>query len=205
MYLSSHHRANDLQEIRYRSSAYDDVLVFGMEIFPQFRNRVEVRFADTFVDEEASETTEFGSNKTTISLLSNMFVAAGNVASLLSFGAGFSNHGENYDRHFENSTFKQSNYFQTNHKSGHNLAIRFFSEFGYLGTGMIVFFFLRSWRKYRSSSLEGRLLVSMALVHVLAKSVKLGSYLDYGTPLFLTVLLFMLTEHSSGHVKSSIE
>lgn len=180
-------------------------LLMAWQFSPQFRSRVELRLVDTFVDEESAEMTKYGSNKTTISLLSNMFVAQENASSYFPFGSGFSNHGENYDRHFKEDDFRQSNYFRINQKSGHNLAVRYFSEFGYLGLGAVVFFFLQVWRTHRSSSWEARLLVSMALVHVLAKCVKLGSYLDYGTPLFVCVLLFMLTEHSSGHVKSSIE
>lgn len=164
-------------------------LLLAWQYSAQFRSRVELRLADTFVNEEASEMTEFGSNKTTISLLSNMFVAQANASIYFPFGAGFSNHGENYDRHFKEDDFRRSNYFRTNQKSGHNVAVRFFSEFGYMGLGAMFFFYLRVWRTYRSSSLEARLVVSMALVHVLGKCVKLGSYLDYGTPLFVSLLL----------------
>lgn len=180
-------------------------LFLSWQYSPQFRSRVELRLADTFVDEEAAEMTKFGSNKTTISLLSNMYVAQKNASIYFPFGAGFSNHGENYDRHFNDDDFRRSNYYRTNQKSGHNVGVRFFSEFGYLGLGGMLFFFLRVWRTHRSSSLDVRLVVSMALVHVLAKCVKLGSYLDYGTPLFVTVLWFMLTEHPSGHFKSGLE
>ena len=180
-------------------------LFLSWQYSPQFRSRVELRLADTFVDKEAAEMTKFGSNKTTISLLSNMYVAQGNASIYFPFGAGFSNHGENYDRHFNDDDFRRSNYYRTNQKSGHNVAVRFFSEFGYLGLGAMLFFSLRVWRARRSSSLEARLLLSMALVHVLAKCVKLGSYLDYGTPLFVTVLWFMLTEHPNGHFKSGLE
>ena len=52
----------------------------------------------------------------------------------------------------------------------------FSREFGYLGLGGMLFFFLRVWRTHRSSSLDVRLVVSMALVHVFGeKCVKLGS------------------------------
>ena len=164
-------------------------LFLAWQYSSQFRSRVELRLADTFINEGAAEMTKFGSNKTTISLLSNAFVAQGNASIYFPFGAGFSNHGENYDRHFKEDDFRRSNYFRTNQKSGHNVAVRFFSEFGYLGLGAMLFFFRRVWRTHRSSSLEARLVISMALVHVLAKCVKLGSYLDYGTPLFVSLLL----------------
>ena len=140
--------------------------------------------------------------QTTISLLSNMYVAQ--AFNILSLWCRFSNHGENYDRRFWEDDFRRSDYFRIN-QSGHNVAVRFLSEFGYLGLGGMLFFFLRVWRTHRSSSLDVPWWFPWPWFAVLAKCVKLGSYLDYGTPLFVTVLWFMLTEHPNGHFKSGLE
>lgn len=159
---------------------------------PEVQDRVSKRFVDTIAFRENGQMTEFGSNKTTISLLSNAFVAKRNAQEYFPFGAGFSNHGENYLRHFEGRDFSASNYFGTNQSSGHNLAIRIFSEFGIAGVALLLCGFFRYLKRRRDSSFEVQILVTTALIHVIAKSVKLGSYLDYGTPMFVVLLLSFL-------------
>ena len=164
---------------------------------PEVQDRVSKRFVDTIAFRENGQMTEFGSNKTTISLLSNAFVAKRNAQDYFPFGAGFSNHGENYIRHFEGRDFSSSNYFRTNQSSGHNLAIRIFSEFGFAGVVLLLFGLFRFLKRRRASSFEVRILVASALIHLVAKSVKLGSYLDYGTPMFVALLLSFLFQHNS--------
>lgn len=159
------------------------------------RTRVETRlFDEAFSAEGQIEegAFQFGMNRTTASLLSNWHVAKENMKAYFPFGVGFSSHHLGYERTFSNSSFKGSVFYGTNIKSAHNLAIRWLSEMGALGCVVLasmVWFWFRQ-RKHWGDLAE--LVAFSCLMHLVAKGLKLGSYLDYGTPFFVCCLLILL-------------
>ena len=174
------------------------VTLFSVILWNQseaLRTRVETRLFDEALSEEGQikeGAFQFGMNRTTASLLSNWHVAKENMKAYFPFGVGFSSHHLGYEKTFSNSSFKNSVFYGTNIKSAHNLAIRWLSEMGVLGcavlAGLVWCWFRR--RKYWGDL--AHLVAFSCLMHLVAKGVKLGSYLDYGTPFFVCCLLVLL-------------
>lgn len=161
----------------------------------ELRTRVETRIFDEAWNEEIpmeADAFQFGMNRTTASLLSNWHVAKKNMEEYFPFGVGFSSHHLGYEKTFSNSSFKNSVFYGTNIKSAHNLAIRWMSEMGAIGCallGGLIWFFFRRRRCWDELT---QLMAFSCLFHLVAKGVKLGSYLDYGTPFFVCCILAVL-------------
>jgi O-antigen ligase len=97
-----------------------------------------------------------------------------------------------YYKYFEGKPFSKSFDFGVNYNSAHSLTIRILSEAGLLGF-LVFLIFLR--KKYIQPIKNDRNIlmfhvISLACIgHFLSKSLKLGGYIDYGTPFFLTLLI----------------
>lgn len=158
-----------------------------------FRSRVGVRIGDSALVEELVGH-EFGNNKTTASLQSNWHVAKMSFAEHFPLGVGFSNHSNAYDRFLANSTFADSSFYGTNRKSGHNLLIRWISEFGLLGVFLLAWFLRSLVKAKKLLDHEQQLILYSCCMHLFAKSIKLGSYFDYGTPFFVCLIFLLLNK-----------
>jgi hypothetical protein len=160
------------------------------------RDRVLQRTTDEAVFENQGEF-DFGSNKTTASLLSNWYVAQRDFDEFFPFGIGYSNHNSGYYKHLAGTPFESTFFYGTNDKSGHNLGIRWLSEFGFVGVlalGVFIFRVIRS-RNHRNEVLNIILLASS--MHFVSKCVKLGSYLDYGTPFFACLIVAIVSSREN--------
>lgn len=159
------------------------------------RTRVETRLFDEALSAEGQieeGVFQFGMNRTTASLLSNWHVAKENMKAYFPFGAGFSSHHIGYEKTFSSSTFRNSVFYGTNIKSAHNLAIRWLSEMGALGCAVLAGLVWLWFRRRKHWGDLTRLVAFSCLMHLVAKGLKLGSYLDYGTPFFVCCLVIFL-------------
>lgn len=170
------------------------VLLVGFFIWEHndsFRKRVKDRLQDEAYEQPIADN-NFGNNKTTVSLLSNWYVTQQSFKDYFPLGCGYSNHYLKYSSVFRDTPYSDSIFYKTNHKSAHNLTIRWVSEFGLIGILILVFLGYRLFKaRTRMTSMECLVLVSVGM-HFVSKSIKLGSYLDYGTPFFLSIVIVIL-------------
>jgi len=160
------------------------------------RERVLQRTTDEAVFQNQDEY-DFGSNKTTASLLSNWYVAKRGFDEFFPLGIGYSNHNSGYYEFLSGTPYELTFFYGTNDKSGHNLGIRYLSEFGFVGVlalGVFIFRVIRS-RNHRNEVLNIILLASS--MHFVSKCVKLGSYLDYGTPFFACLIVAIVSSREN--------
>lgn len=159
------------------------------------RDRVLTRVQDEALTQDG-EAMDFGANRTTASLLSNWHVAKASFTDYFPFGSGFSNHYSKYEQVFRGTAYLDSYFYGTNIKSGHNLAVRWLSEFGFIGLLVVVFLLRRAVVSGRKMDLTSKIILMSCAMHLLGKSVKLGSYLDYGTPLFLSMIVVLIAQET---------
>ena len=126
-------------------------------------------------------------NGTTLSFFSNLEVAFYSLKQNFITGCGLGGHEEVYFKRFENTSFRYNYYYGLNAKSAHSLTIRVLSEFGLLGIVLYVFTLIKSVLFFPSGT--SRAMALACLSHFLCKTLKLGGYIDYGTPFFFSILI----------------
>jgi hypothetical protein len=133
-----------------------------------------------------------GANGTVVSFASNLDVAIATLRKSPIWGSGLGGHETMYYKYFEGKPFSKSHNFGLNYNSAHSLTIRILSETGLLG---FLAFLILLRKKYIQPIKNDRNIlmfhvISLACIgHFLSKSLKLGGYIDYGTPFFLTLLI----------------
>ena len=133
---------------------------------------------------------------TAASFASNLDVAIYTVKQSPTFGSGFGGHETMYERRFAGTLFAQDWFYQLNRRSAHSLTIRILSELGLLGFLGFIVFILTHWVKKKSNYYH--YVISLACIsHFLCKSLKLGGYIDYGTPFFFCLLIVNLAVFKS--------
>lgn len=142
-------------------------------------------------------------NGTTISFYSNLMVAISAVKMNFLTGCGLGGHEEMYYKVYSNSIFRFNYYYELNAKSGHSLSIRILSEFGILGLFLYVYTIIKNLVLldngiYKSISLA-------CLSHFLCKTLKLGGYIDYGTPFFFAILILTHKAYMQSRRKKAEE
>ena len=127
---------------------------------------------------------------TPLSFISNLEVAIDSANNFI-FGGGIGSHPFAYESYFKNNDWIGINYqFGMNKNSGHSLTIRILSEFGYIGLISFFSFFIIIFNKVKNNYYLTA--ISLAVIsHFIAKSIKLGGYIDFGTPIFLSILLLL--------------
>ena len=106
------------------------------------------------------------------------------------WGSGLGGHESIYFLFFEGKPFESSRFFGLNYNSAHSLTIRILSEAGLLGIFAYMAFLVKTYIKSNSGELLVFHSISISCIgHFFSKSLKLGAYIDYGTPFFLVVLL----------------
>lgn len=145
------------------------------------------------IDKTASD---YGDAGTIVSMASNFDVARQTLEKSPAFGSGIGGHESMYTRIFKGSPFEKTWFYGLNQRSAHSLSIRILSEMGYIGFLSFIFFLWRTSflkiRKGFSSSHFYRITSIACLSHFFCKTLKLGGYIDYGTPFFFIFLIVNL-------------
>ena len=138
---------------------------------------------------------------TPLSFLSNLSVAIDSANNFI-FGGGLGSHPYAYDLYFKNNDWFGVDYqFGMNKNSGHSLTLRILSEFGYMGLLFFLYFFFLSYNKLKGDKLRLPMFYAV-LSHFIAKSIKLGGYIDFGTPIFLAVILILFLKKDYERVNT---
>lgn len=137
-------------------------------------------------------------NLSVLSAKSNFRVALNNVNRNWILGGGFGSHSSIYTdtfRHLGNQTW-----YGINSISGHSLFIRILSEMGIFGIVGYTLLVLNGVKVFLNSkgvsSAHSLVLISIAS-HFVAKTVKVGGYIDYGTPFLLCLYIVIMTQPRS--------
>jgi hypothetical protein len=159
-------------------------------ILPNFSKDFSDRFFetyDTFVGRKSILNARLNVNSTTLSFYSNFEVAKFTLGKSPLLGSGLGGHEEMYYRRFANTAFQANYYYGLNAKAAHSLSIRILSELGLVGSALYLYTLVKSVLFARRGI---HYAISLGcLSHFLCKFFKLGGYIDYGTPFFLTILL----------------
>ena len=132
---------------------------------------------------------------TSLSFLSNAEVAISSVNANPLFGVGLGGHEAQYFRHFKGTSFSRHYIFGINAPSGHNLLIRIISETGLIGT----FLYLSNLIKgllFTSTGIH-RIIAISCFSHFISRALKLGGFIDYGTPFFVMIMFFNYIDYKS--------
>ncbi|MDG2130416.1 MAG: hypothetical protein P8K08_20615 [Fuerstiella sp.] len=119
-------------------------------------------------------------NSTILSFGTNLDVAIAPLAEGRIFGNGFCGHEAAYHRRYSHTEFVHHRLYELNIRSAHCLGIRIISEFGIPG---ILFTMFTVW--YFIVHRRSNLWCMFLLVTFVGRMLKLGSWVDYGIPLFL--------------------
>ena len=137
-----------------------------------------------------------GTNASIISLYTNMDVAFFSLIESPLIGSGLGGHETMYYRYFDGKQFEGHRWFGINYNSAHSLLLRIISETGLVG---VVSFFVFLYRNYVPISFSRHNIhhvVSLSCIgHFVCKCFKLGGYFDYGTPVFLIMLILNLNSY----------
>jgi hypothetical protein len=173
-------------------------------VLPYFSQNFNLRFFDTYstvTGEKNILTSDLNVNSTTLSFYSNFEVAKYSLSKNLLLGSGLGGHEQMYARYFEGSTFSTNILYGINSKSAHSLSIRILSELGLVGTFLYIYVLVKN---FIFSSKGMHYAISLSCIsHFLCKSLKLGAYIDYGTPFFFAVLIlnaraYLKTKYQAG-------
>jgi hypothetical protein len=129
---------------------------------------------------------------TPLSFLSNVEVALNNSIKNFGLGVGLGGHESSYHEYFKrNAWLGVSEQYGLNVASGHSLGIRVISEFGLVGCMFLVYqVFLLLVRIKQDNWLKIHALP--AILYFVLRIFKLGSYIDYGAPIFLCIVLYFV-------------
>lgn len=154
-----------------------------------FEKRIEGTLAVFSKNDYTTETTTAG---TVASFASNFDVALYTAKKFPLTGSGLGGHETMYERRFKGTLFENDWFYGLNQKSAHSLSIRILSEMGFLGLGLYIFFLFKMYIK-RKETLIFHIISLSCISHFLCKTLKLGGYIDYGTPFFFCMLILNLS------------
>lgn len=163
------------------------VLIFGMLFYlpERVKNRVEA----SGNIELTSTHLETDQHLTVLSFQSNWMTALNSLKSNFILGSGIAGHSFVYDQTFvDHIIWRNHNWYGINKVAAHSLGLRVLSELGLLGVWVFVFAILRAW-KVTAKSREGRIVLIAVMIYFIGRTLKLGSYIDSGTPIFFLLLM----------------
>lgn len=134
---------------------------------------------------------------TPLSFISNLEVAFYSLKKNFLLGVGFGGHRYAYDELFSQRSFIGVRYlFGLNKESAHSLIIRILSETGILGFSAYIFTLWKGLILNTRPEFHMQRAISLAcLSHFIGKALKLGSYIDYGTPFFFCILILNFLDY----------
>jgi hypothetical protein len=143
-----------------------------------------IHFINFLLDWDISEL----ENLTIYSFMSNFHIAIANFIDTYGFGIGLGGHDTMYYRNLELflETPYDNRFWGINSKSAHSLLIRVISELGVIGILLLSAIFIKSLQ-IKQANLRAIALASYA--SFIAKFFKTGSYFEYGTILFLVLII----------------
>ena len=172
------------------------LLTIPPEIFPEvIGSRVTSmqQYAET--DGDPWDTT----NLTVLSYATNFEVMVSTFTSGRLLGNGFCGHVAAYQLHFEDTEFTNHRRYGINAPAAHCLVIRILSEFGMLGAILIATVIWNSVSNRRSDLWS--MFFTMALV---GRAFKLGSWIDYGLPIFVLCAVYFSNPKPASNVSGTI-
>jgi O-antigen ligase len=170
-------------------------------VFPLFPERITDRFESSIEYFNGKSYTDYDTHKSLVSFGSNLDVAMNSIATNPLTGVGIGGHETNYYKYFQNKAFRFNRSFGLNFNSAHSLTIRILSEAGLIGFVFFIFFLYKSYIKKNNLNLQSNYfhLISLSCIsHFLCKSIKLGGYIDYGTPFFFTLLIVVCATYKKN-------
>lgn len=174
------------------------VLYAAYLILPQVNDKFAMRIYGT---ERIIRSGDYGlavtPNGTVNSFASNLDVAFYSVRQSPLFGSGLGGHETMYERKFAGTDFASDYFYGLNQLSAHSLSIRILSELGLIGFAAYVFFLIKSYIK-KEEGLTYHLISLACISHFMAKTLKLGGYIDYGTPFFFCLLLINFQQYRAA-------
>lgn len=126
---------------------------------------------------------------TVLAWVSNLDVAIYSVSRNPIFGCGIGNHKYMYDLKYKGTDFVNHYYYGFGNAGAHCLSIRILSEMG-LGSFFLYLFFLFKTYIRRKQSWYFHAISIGCISHFLCKSLKMASWVDYGTMMFVFLLYF---------------
>ena len=178
-----------LTNINFKKRSIIILLIVGVigTMSVVFNENVHHRFIHFFnflLDWDISEL----KNLTIYSFMSNFHIAIENFIDTYGFGIGLGGHDTMYYRNLELfiETPFNNQFWGMNSKSAHSLLIRIISELGVIGILLLSAIFIKSLQ-IKQANLRAIALASYA--SFIAKFFKTGSYFEYGTILFLVLIL----------------
>ncbi len=125
-------------------------------------------------------------NLTVLSYSTNFDVMKETIREGRIFGNGFCGHAIAYRRQYDHTTFSRHTWYGINAPGAHCLAIRIVSEFGIPGA-IIMVILITKVVSNRRPDIWGMFLV----VAIMARAIKIGSWIDYGLPVFLLAVFYL--------------
>lgn len=119
-------------------------------------------------------------NLTTLSFATNFEIMAQTLADGRLLGNGFCGHSVAYYNCYDSTVFANHKWYGINAPAAHCLVIRIVSEFGLPGIAVLMYFIWSTLSRNHVS-----LWAMFCLMAIVARLFKLGSWIDYGMPLFL--------------------
>lgn len=182
-----------IPKIRLRSSFILVIIVFASykiipKLSPEFKDRVEslekVALSGDYKD----------SHITVLSMATNIDVMRYTLKQSPILGSGLGGHESMYYKFFRGTWYEHSMWYGMNQKSAHSLLIRITSEMGLLGLFIVLLFLYKHYIPFTNPSLVHHSISLAVLGNLISKCFKLGGYLDYGTPVFIAILLLNYNE-----------
>ena len=163
-------------------------IIAGMLAFPIlinvppdiFPHAIATRITDMREHVQSQDRPWESLNLTVVSFATNFDVMWSTIEQGHVFGNGFCGHSQAYHRHYDGTAFLDHHHYGINSIPAHCLLIRIVSEFGLPGLLLLVWTIGRFIMQHRSDVWS--MFFVMAL---LSRGFKLGSWIDYGLPIFL--------------------
>ncbi len=166
------------------------LMMIPVEVLPEV---ISSRLIDmeTHMDSDAEpwET----SNLTVLSFATNFEVMISSLSEGRILGNGFCGHAIAYDRLYWNTEFQNHKWYGINAPPAHCLLIRIISEFGIPGALVLV---LTIWHFVTNRRAD--LWCMFFIMAIVGRSLKLGSWVDYGLPLFVLGAVYLQSQKADS-------
>ena len=180
------------------------VLMVGVigVIFVLFSEQVQSRFM-TFIGFLSNWDISRLLHLTIYSYMSNFYVAITNFIDTYGLGIGLGGHDTTYYRNLDLyvETPFNNNFLGFNSKSAHSLLIRMISELGMIGVLLLLMLYIKSLQIKQDYL---RVIALASYSSFIAKFFKTGSYFEYGSILFLALIVVSIKHDNKSYVKDSI-
>lgn len=160
--------------------SYSLYLYFPIETLP---GEIEIRIVSLLGEFRVQDLQVWEiQNLSVLSLTSNLEVMLNTIQDGKIFGNGFGGHPIAYFNYYDTTPFANHYRYGINNISAHSLGIRIISEFGIIGLFALGYIFIYYSKSF---NLGKRIFVAC----IIGRLFKIGSYIDYGLPLFFAIAM----------------